>query len=49
MAMTHEREFHSRTEEDFSDEEGKKRKKNFPKHIFSLDSKTHFAGMKFCL
>lgn len=49
MAMTREREFNNRTEEDFGDEEGKQKKEKFPRRIFSFDSKTHFADMKFCL
>ena len=48
MAMTREREFHNRTEEDFSDEEGNERKIS-QSIIFSFDSKTHFADVKFCL
>ena len=34
MAMTREREFHNRTEEDFGDEEGKQKKEKFPKAYF---------------
>lgn len=34
MAMTREREFNNRAEEDFGDEEGKQKKEKFPKAYF---------------